>query len=819
MNARLAPLWWNRHERRLLLTKPAAAWTAALSAAENPMTATNRLPSGEFGCESQLASANLGARIGLNEMCFFRSASDPATRAIRRLQIDSYLGQLPMAVTINLINAAIIAISLSGRSLRPDVIIWFVGLLILSCARLAAARWRGHAANQAQDERAWAFALSVFSIVLAAFWVIPLTTWFPTMEFHQQLIIIGVMLGMMSGGAVVLSALPPAAIAYIVIYAFGAAAIAAELDKPALAILSLSFGAALCCVAIWNAQQFISHLRLRFELQEQASLISLLRDFGTSGSDWLWELDADLRLRHLSSRFVLKQGIRPESLIGQSVLRLLDPAGTMQIRSNGMKELAQHLACGRPFQDLAVLSADGERWWAFSGKPILTPDGALVGWQGVGSDVTDSRLKGKSSFAAARRDPLTGLGSRLLLREQLEQSLLRRRPRLGMLLLDLDRFKLVNDTLGHSIGDELLCQVGQRLEKISGEGCQVARLGGDEFAIINCKSSDKDELNSLAASLIAGVAQPFRLAGHELNIGATIGIARGGVDGASPEVLIANADLALYSAKEKGRGTFGFFDRAMAERARSARELESHVRAAVRDGGFTIAYQPIVDAQTLEIVCREALLRWTDASLSHIPPSVFVPLLEDAGLIAQVGNQVLKQACREAACWSDGSRVAVNLSVLQFATGELVESVAAAIFESGIEARRLELEVTESVFMREDEPTLRELIALHEMGVPLALDDFGRGYSSFGYLQRSPFDKIKIDQSFVQGAAAGERHSVALVRGMIALARELGMSTTAEGIETFDQAELMRSLGCTELQGYAFGRPAACQGTQFGQTA
>lgn len=446
------------------------------------------------------------------------------------------------------------------------------------------------------------------------------------------------------------------------------------------------------------------------------------------------------------------------------------------------------------------------------GKPIKDEEGRLLGWRGVGSDVTASRLTGHDSVTAARHDHLTGLANRLLIRELLEEALLRRAAGQGgcaLMLVDLDRFKLVNDTLGHAIGDELLCEVARRLERIAPDR-RVGRLGGDEFALVLPAPHSRMQLARLAEGIVKELSAPYRIGTSDLNIGATIGIAIAPTDGETQEALTRSADLALYSAKKAGRGDFQFFTGWMAEQAADTRALESDLRSALQGGELSLAYQPIVDSQSHRVIGREALLRWTHPDRGEVPPDVFVPVIEDAGLIGTVGNWVLREACLEAAGWEDQALVAVNVSSAQLAAGPiLVGHVIQALAKSGLAANRLELEVTESIFLADDHTTRTTLDQLGALGVRLVLDDFGMGYSNYGCLIGGKFCKLKIDRSFTAAATGSDDPPErAIIESILTLAKGLALEVTAEGVETAAQAELMTRLGCGQLQGFYFGRPA-----------
>ncbi|WP_162806393.1 EAL domain-containing protein [Sphingosinicella terrae] len=410
---------------------------------------------------------------------------------------------------------------------------------------------------------------------------------------------------------------------------------------------------------------------------------------------------------------------------------------------------------------------------------------------------------------AARHDALTGLPNRRFIRELLQDGLndvVRPADGCALLLIDLDRFKAVNDTLGHEAGDALLLEVGNRLHEVLPEGARAGRLGGDEFAAIVWES-DRKTLDTLAIELICALSAPYDICGSTALIGASIGIASGSAEARSVDVVTRNADLALYSSKHKGRGKHTFFEPAMLEDAEERRRMEADLRTAMVGNQLSIAYQPIVDSQRGEVVAFEALLRWNHPVRGEIAPSQFIPIAEEAGLIRGIGEWVLRSACAEAARWPEHVKLAVNLSAIQVEAEGLVASVVRALAHSGLAPSRLEFEVTESVYMRQGESTGKTLDALKSLGVGLALDDFGTGYSSLGYLQRTDFSKIKIDRSFVKAAADGCQDSLAIVQAIVSMAHGLGMATTAEGIETEAERDLVRRLGCTQIQGFLIGRP------------
>jgi diguanylate cyclase (GGDEF)-like protein/PAS domain S-box-containing protein len=430
------------------------------------------------------------------------------------------------------------------------------------------------------------------------------------------------------------------------------------------------------------------------------------------------------------------------------------------------------------------------------------------GWVATFEDITEWLEAQAKISHMARHDALTSLPNRVLFHEQLVQGLRRTGSgdQLAVLCLDLDHFKDINDSLGHPIGDALLKEVGRRLKVTVGESDTVARLGGDEFAVVQIGRSEEAAARSLAGRLVEVISAPYEIDDHQIIIGVSIGISLSPQDGDNPDELLKNADLALYRAKADGRGTYRFFETGMDARAQARRLLEMDMRAALQRDEFQPYYQPIRDVASGRVVAFEALLRWNHPQRGLIAPLSFIPLAEETGLIIQLGDFVLRSACTDAATWPDDVDVAVNLSPVQFRNPNLIASVTEALALSGLDARRLELEITESVLLQNSEATLTTLHELRAMGVRISLDDFGTGYSSLSYLRSFPFDKIKIDRSFVSELATRE-DSMAIIRAVTGLGRSLGIVTTAEGVENDGQLELLRREGCTQAQGYLFSKP------------
>jgi len=771
-------------------------------------------PSVEDGSEpgARTAPHRDSRKASVREAMSLRAPRSPRDQAVRKAQLDAFVRLVPATVLTQLVVAAVLVVTFRETVDNLSLGLWFgaaAGLCFLRFMRAVRLR------RDREYARAYPAKVSTICLIvsaLAALWLFPVIFWFDDATPDQRTFLSVLIAAMMSAGTLTMVCVPPAALMYVSMMLAATVLITVELNAMMMLLLAFLYASMLCWAVIANARHFIDHMRARFELEERGEIIQLLREFQASGSGGLWELDSDLNVVNLSTELAQAIGRSVDELIGMPCAELLDPGRRASQYSTGMRTLFAHFEDGTPFRDLAIPALLSGRWWSLSGKPIRDRDGVILGWRGVGSDITNLRLTGDDAVGAARRDPLTGLANRLLVRELLEETLLmqwREQAGCGLLLVDLDRFKLVNDTLGHAIGDQLLVAVARRLETSVGEGGRVGRLGGDEFAIVWPGDASHATLTRVAERIIHDLSKSFTIGAATLHVGATLGIASGPADGAIEEQLMRGADLALYRAKAAGRGGYAFFEPFMFEEAEDHRLLENDVRTALHHDGLRLAYQPIVDARSGAEVGREALLRWRHPTRGEIPPDLFVPIIEDSGLIHQIGDWVIREACIEAAGWPEPLTVAVNVSAAQLSGAGLAQTVLGALARSGLAPARLELEVTESVFLGDDAVTLASLERLRALGVRMVLDDFGKGYSSFGYLSRARFSKIKIDQSFVRAAATGERESAAIVHAILALARGLGIATTAEGVETEAQAEVMRRFGCDQLQGFHFGRPVA----------
>jgi len=573
---------------------------------------------------------------------------------------------------------------------------------------------------------------------------------------------------------------------------------------------ALAFLMMIYSVAVTQESVAAGRRRLAVEWQAKKAL-NFVDEFENSGRGWFWETDSLGTLSYVSQQLAEDFHCEPEALLGRQFTDLLSVDQASE-SSEERKTLGFHLSARFPFSDVVVRPASEEDvHWSLSGNPIFDERGRFLGFRGIGTDLTEQRKSEREITRLARFDSLTGLPNRAMMRQTLDEALRNasiRQKGCTLFMIDLDRFKNVNDTLGHPIGDALLRQVADRLKSVMGNHGQVGRLGGDEFQAVLPGTVDIGLLESLARTLIEQVSRPYQIEGHKVTIGASLGIAIGDPGRASADALVRNADLALYAAKAAGRGKHCFYEAAMHSEAAERQLLENDLRQAIERGELSVHYQPIVRAAGEEISGFESLVRWQHPTRGPISPAKFIPLAEEAGLIAKIGEWVLQTALEEAAHWPDHVRVAVNLSPLQFNDPQVVAMVAKHLSETGVSAERLELEITEGVFLAEGDSTDDTFARLKKLGVRLSLDDFGTGYSSLGYLKKAPFDKIKIDQSFVRGASSTTNRNAAIIRAIVTLAETLGMDTCAEGVETHDDLQLIRELGVSMVQGYIFGKPS-----------
>ncbi|MEO6388296.1 MAG: EAL domain-containing protein [Croceibacterium sp.] len=540
-----------------------------------------------------------------------------------------------------------------------------------------------------------------------------------------------------------------------------------------------------------------------------AERLALLDTFEEAGIGWFWATDSNNRLTYLSPSAVRKLGVG-NKVIGESLGAMVETIPS-EAEDRTDRPLSFLFSARTRFADLAVRveATGGEMFWSLTGIPQFDGNNDFIGYRGGAKDITSVYERQRDASRLSQFDSLTGLANRHRMNKRLTAvltSFKAAKRSCALLMLDLDRFKQVNDTLGHPAGDDLLKQVGQRLQRIIPATAEVGRLGGDEFQIMIPDLDDRGKLGELAHRIIQMISQPYSIEGSRAIIGTSLGIAIAPYDGLDVDDLIKSADLALYAAKAGGRGMYRFYSNDLKDSAEERREIEEELRDALTRGQLQMHYQPVVRASDNTVCGFEALMRWFHPERGPISPALFIPIAEETNLIGPLGEWALRQACADAAKWPGSLKVAVNVSAQQFSSDSLPTMVANALATSGLNAPQLELEITESVFMGDAEAVDLMFKRLKKIGVQLSLDDFGTGYSSLGYLRKAPFDKIKIDQSFVRGCTEQDNTSSAIITAIISLAGALSMETTAEGVEAMDELALIRELGATNVQGFIFAR-------------
>ena len=734
---------------------------------------------------------------------------------LRAHQIGAVIALSPAMMAANFVNCVITVSLFRASEHGVFLTLWTASLFLF--LSLWFRQWR--AARHKPRDRASVRGtqrIVLTAALIGLLWAAPTLFLFADATEAQRGMLASSQAGMMTGGAIALATVWQAAAAYFIVIevacliAFVTHGGAAYLS---LAAMSAIFAAMIAAVVLERGRMFVRIFLAGHELQEKSEVISLLlREFEANASDWLFEIDARARLVRVSQRLAEMLGQPIAGLEGSEVASYFAVQATRTApRNSPLGRLLRAFLRREAFRDIVIPVRVGgqERVWSLSGRPLFEAGEAFRGFLGVGSDVTEAHRAEASIRQMANFDSLTGLPNRALLHINLDAALERMKREGGgfaIISLDLDRFKQVNDTLGHGVGDRLLIQVARRIGDELREHDIVARFGGDEFVVLQRSASDPAQADALAGRLVEALSATYEIDGQRIMIGASAGIAMAPLNGDNADDLLRNSDLALYRAKADGRGAHRFFSAQMHVDSQARRLLELDLREALQTNALEVHFQPLVDINDARIDACEALARWRHSTRGYVPPAEFIPIAEETGLIIQLGAFVLRRACEAAVTWRSDIRVAVNLSAIQFKTGDLVGLVKQTLADVGLAAERLELEITESILIDDKEAVLRRLSELRAMGVRIALDDFGTGYSSLAYLSSFPFDKIKIDRSFVQDVAS-RPDAAAIIGAITKLAATLGMGTTAEGVETEAEFDWLRDNGCGQVQGYLISRP------------
>ena len=542
---------------------------------------------------------------------------------------------------------------------------------------------------------------------------------------------------------------------------------------------------------------------------DSASRAELLEFVENTQSIWVWQTDPQGNFTYVSEAFDKLVCPEGRSLIGSHAVELFESEEDEAAMPG--RSLRLIMSTHKPIRDrILKIGEDADAtWWCVAGKPMFDGE-TFLGYRGYGSNKTEEQRKAAEENQLASFDSLTGLANRARMEQRIDTMLatfVAAKRSCALMMIDLDRFKQVNDTLGHAAGDELLKQVAERLKRVVDENAEIGRLGGDEFQILIPDMDDRGRLGEIGQKIISILSQPFVLDGARTSIGGSVGIAIAPYDGIERDALVHSADLALYAAKHGGRGLYRFYSADLKNSERDRKGIEADLELALQRGEFDLNYQPIASTANNKIVGLEALLRWYSPERGSVMPELFIPIAEDSNLIIGIGEWVLHEACREAATWPKSVRLTVNVSSVQLLNEGFPTVVTNALASSGLEPNRLELELNENVFLRDTQLIDEAVAKLRGIGVRLALDDFGAGMSSLGYLKGTHFDTLKIDPEFLRDACAPANRNGDLIRAIVALAGALGMDSVAEGVEAKDELALVRECGVTHIQGFIYAPP------------
>ncbi|WP_367846689.1 putative bifunctional diguanylate cyclase/phosphodiesterase [Rhodoferax sp. WC2427] len=761
--------------------------------------------------------------------CWRDPAASAEQAAIHRgRQFHAVVRQLPLSSIGNTISALVLASVFWGLLDSWVVAGW---TLLVSAIALGNAGlwWARRAVLPSTPVSLRAVRLLVTGIAASALAFVSMAGYLYTAaDGDGRLLLTSVLAAFIGMGSWMYSCLPQASILWSCILCAGLAVLFSSRAEAVYTYLTglLAFYA----LVVWSttlltSRMFLNGLKFEAEIERQNQLVGLLlNDFEEHASDWLWETDHQGSLRHVSQRLAQAMGVSPSELQGQHLVQRMASLSPQMVPAHAAMFLALEkcLAQQQPFRGILVPARVGGQlqWWSLTAKPLHDSAGRWQGWRGVGSDVTATRQRELEMARLAHIDTLTGLANRYQFGKRLADYFA---PALTggactLLLLDLDNFKTVNDSLGHAVGDQLLQTVALRLQAVADPLALLARLGGDEFAVLVPGLLERAQAERLGSQLQAALAQPWVADGHRIAVQASIGVGFAPTDADTAEQLLKVCDMALYAAKAAGRHRLRFFEPALALHAQQHLALLSDLGLALQRGEFVLHYQPQADLASGALLGFEALVRWQHPLRGLVSPLEFIAVAEESGLIVPLGAWVLRQACMDAAGWPTHLRVAVNLSAVQFGNADVLAVVDSALQHSGLPSARLELEITESTLMHDSQAVLEVLHALRGKGVRVALDDFGTGYSSLAYLRSFPLDKLKIDRSFVSilDRAGGDTSAAAIVQTIVQLAQALHLETTAEGVETAAQFDLLRRMGCAQAQGYWIAQPMdAAQARRF----
>ncbi len=739
-------------------------------------------------------------------------ADEPLAGTFRAKQVQAVLRLTPLTMLANIFNGAIIFYAFWDSHSRPLIAVWFLVILLVATRGVRA--WKAQRASvpRLAVSRRTLRRMTIHSAVLAGLWAVITLGLFSEADSAQRLLLAVIITGMICAGGFALVTVPLAGTVFVVVLTGASAWTIFSTEFPLAFVvgsLLLVYGFIVVSSVISMARSFGARLTAEAEAERQNEVIGLLlRDFEENTSDVLWEIDGRGFFGATSTRMVMALGMPTMHMADVPALDLLRTAQADSLpgERDQIAVLEEHMVQRAPFRDLVLrlLTKGRTHWWSLTAKPLFDRAGVCIGWRGVATNVTQTQLATVRLTYLAHFDPLTGLTNRHQFRAQLNTLLSAPREAhraCAILCLDLDNFKMVNDTLGHPMGDSLLQEVANRLRASTRPDDLVARLGGDEFAIILKQTDDPDEVAVAAQRVLDELHRPCEIQGASITVRSSVGVAIAPRDGTQIDQLLKNADLALYEAKATGRGSIRFFAPQMADQTRRRSLIEQSLRGALQRNELTLAFQPQINLRDWRVTGFEALLRWRHPVLGDVSPAEFIPVAEEAGMIIEIGNWVMHEACLRARSWPAPLHVAVNVSAAQVISQGLPSDIARVLAATQLPASRLEVEITESIFLHETQTTMAILRGIGALGVRVALDDFGTGYSSLAYLRRFPFHTLKIDRSFVRELVT-RRDARAIVKTVVGLARTLKMATVAEGVDDPAQIDVLHRYGCDTVQGF-----------------
>jgi len=723
---------------------------------------------------------------------------------LRDVQLISRAQLAPFFAAANIIASLMMVAILWGSAAPTWLLPWAAAVAVVNLGAMQLARHQSITCVGRSGRRIPNSFMVTEVAIRAAVWLSAPLYLFPSLDPGTQIVAASIMAGL-GIGALGLVVVPPCVTAWMVAFTagVGGALLLGRHTVPFQHMLSILFTLGVAIFGVLTVARWAFHqLKTNADVGSQSESASLLlQEYEQRGVGWLWQIDSENRVTYISSRMSALMGRPAAQLLGHSLPSLL----------GGHAELGRVLLDKQPFNSLEMeLSTPrGARWISIAGDPIIDTAGRFEGFRGVGSDITEIRQTQERLTHLANVDVLSGLPNRGRVRQLLGEALRAATTSnvpCAIMFLDLDGFKPVNDTFGHPKGDAVLRAVAKRLVDEVGADGHVGRMGGDEFAIVITDAQSRKQVEQLADRIIHAIKEAYLIDQTEIRIGVSIGCALGPIDGATVDDLILKADLALYQAKDAGRGCARYFSSELQSEQEDRVRLEGDLRQAIASQQFHLVFQPLINAKSQKLIGFEALIRWNHPQRGLVPPNVFIPVAEESGLMNTIGDWVIDEACRAAATWPEQITVALNISPKQIILPALPNTVSEALARHKLPGNRIELEVTEGVFLGDNGSTLDVLKRLRTLGVGIALDDFGTGYSSIGYLNKAVFHKLKIDGSFVR--EAGSRpENVAIIQSIVQLAKSFRMSITAEGVETAEDFERMRELGCDTIQGYLFGKP------------